>query len=130
MWSATCCLHCTAAMLLQPANRSLWLRIVEYNALIMLHHYVQSCVLWYRIAAGGKFGESSVIHQIKTIQIFTYNYYPMAESIHSPNFSSPNAHNSEFVKLSRRQTFPLYGILFTLQQYGMYKQYTFHSIPL
>ena len=52
----------------------------------------------YRIA--GKFGESSVIRQTKTIQIFTYNYYLMAESIHSPNFSSPNTHNSEI-----RQTF-------------------------
>ena len=51
----------------------------------------------YRIA--GKFGELSMIHQTKTIQIFTYNYYLMAESIHSPNFSSPNAHNSEFAKL-------------------------------
>ena len=35
----------------------------------------------------------------------------MAESIHSPNFSSPNAHNSEFAKLSHRQTFLLYGII-------------------
>ena len=59
----------------------------------------------------GEFGESSVIRQTKAIQIFTYNYYLMAESIHSPNFSSPNAHNSEFAKLSRHQTFPLYGII-------------------
>ena len=60
----------------------------------------------YRIAGKfGEFGESSVIRQTKTIQIFTYNYYLMAESIHSPNFASPNAHNSEI-----RQTFPLYGI--------------------
>ena len=62
----------------------------------------------YRIA--GKFGELSVIRQTKTIQIFTYNYYLMAESIHSPNFSSQNTHNSEFAKLSHCQTFPLYGI--------------------
>ena len=55
----------------------------------------------YRIAGKfGEFGESSVICQTKTIQIFTYNYYLMAESIHSPNFSSPNVHNSEI-----RQTF-------------------------
>ena len=56
----------------------------------------------YRIAGEkfGKFGESSVIRQTKTIQISTYNYYLMAESIHSPNLSLPNAHNSEFAKLS------------------------------
>ena len=76
-------------------------------------------MLQYRIAGkfggggggGGKFGElgkSSVIRKTKTIQIFTYNYYLMAESIHSPNFSSPNAHNSEIRQLSRHQTFPLY----------------------
>ena len=36
----------------------------------------------------------------------------MAKSIHLPKlFSSPNTHNSEFAKLSRRQTFLLYGIL-------------------
>ena len=51
----------------------------------------------YRIAGKfGEFGELSVIRQTKTIQIFTYNYYLMAESIHSRN-----AHNSEFAKLSR-----------------------------
>ena len=64
----------------------------------------------YRIVGKfGEFGESPVIRQTKTIQIFTYNYYLMAESIHSPNFSSPNAHNSEFTKLSRCQTFLLYS---------------------
>ena len=69
---------------------------------------VYACVCTYRIAGKfGEFGESSVICQTKTIQIFTYNYYLMAESIHSPNFSSPNVHNIEFAKLS-----PLYGISF------------------
>jgi len=43
--------------------------------------------------AGSKFGESSVIRQTKTIQIFTYNYNLLAASIHSPNFFSPNARN-------------------------------------
>ena len=38
----------------------------------------------------GKFDKSSVIHQTKTI-------FLMAESIHSPNFSSPSC---EIVKLS------------------------------
>ena len=42
---------------------------------------------WKRIPYSGEFGKSSVIRQTKTIQIFTYNYYLMAESIHSPNFS-------------------------------------------
>ena len=65
----------------------------------------------------GEFGESSVICQTKTIQIFTYNYYLLAEFIHSPNFSSPNAHNSEFAKLFCRQTFPLYGIQFMPNDY-------------
>jgi len=45
----------------------------------------------YRIA--GKFGESRAIHQTKTIQISTYNYNLLGESIHSPNFFSPNAQN-------------------------------------
>ena len=40
-----------------------------------------------------KFGESQVIHQTKTIQISTYNYNLLAESIHSPNFFLPNAQN-------------------------------------
>jgi len=35
---------------------------------------------------GRKFGESSLIHQTKTIQISTYNYSLLAKSIHSPNF--------------------------------------------
>ena len=61
----------------------------------------------YRIAGKfGEFGESSVIHQTKTIQIFTYNYYLMAESIHSPNFSSPNAHNSEICQTLSPPNFP------------------------
>jgi len=34
----------------------------------------------------GEFSESSMIHQTKTIQISTYNYNLLVESIHSPNF--------------------------------------------
>jgi len=34
----------------------------------------------------GKYGESSLIHQIKTFQISTYNHNHQAESIHLPNF--------------------------------------------
>jgi len=41
----------------------------------------------------GKFGESQVIRQTKIIQISTYSYNLLAESIHSPNFFSPNAQN-------------------------------------
>ena len=45
-------------------------------------------------SAGRKFSifgtESSVVHQSKTTQISTYNYNLLAESIHLPNFSSPN----------------------------------------
>jgi len=41
----------------------------------------------------GEFGESQMIHQAKTIQISTYNYNLLAESIHLPNFFSPNAEN-------------------------------------
>jgi len=34
----------------------------------------------------GKFGESSFIRQTKTIQISTYNYNLLGESIHLPKF--------------------------------------------
>jgi len=34
----------------------------------------------------GEFGKLQVICQTKTIQISTYNYNLLAESIHSPNF--------------------------------------------
>jgi len=41
----------------------------------------------------GEFGESSLIRQTKTIQISTYNYNLLAESVHLPKFFSPNAQN-------------------------------------
>jgi len=48
----------------------------------------------YRIAGKfGEFGESSLICQTKTIQISTYNYNLLAESIHLPNFILPNVQN-------------------------------------
>jgi len=37
--------------------------------------------------------ESSFIRQTKTIQISTYNYNFLAESIHLPNFFWPNVQN-------------------------------------
>jgi len=50
-----------------------------------------------KFRAGRKFGESEgesrMIRQTKTIQISTYNYNLLGESIHSPNFFSPNAQN-------------------------------------
>jgi len=64
----------------------------------------------------GKFGESSVIRQTKTIQISTYNYNLLAESIHSPNFFCQMLKMSKFTKLFHRQTFPLYSRLFWLQK--------------
>jgi len=47
------------------------------------------CYTVYHIV--GEFGESSMICQTKTIQISTYNYNLLDESIHLPNFFSPNA---------------------------------------
>jgi len=48
----------------------------------------------YRIVEKfGQFDGSSLIRQAKAIQISTYNYNLLAESIHSPNFFSPNTQN-------------------------------------
>jgi len=48
----------------------------------------------------GEFGESSVICQTKIIQISTYNYNILAESIHSPKFFCHMLKASKFAKLS------------------------------
>jgi len=53
----------------------------------------------------GKFGELSVIRQTKTIQISTYNYNLLAESIHSPAFFRQMLETSKFAKLSRYVVF-------------------------
>jgi len=58
----------------------------------------------------GEFGESSMIRQTKTIQISTYNYNLLAESIHSANFFCQMFKMSKFTKFLPCQTFPLYGI--------------------
>ena len=79
----------------------------------------------YRIAGKfGEFDESSVIRQTKTIQIFTYNYYLMAESIHSPNFSSPNAYNSEIRQTFSPPNFPAIRYLNDIQYvvYSIFSQ--------
>jgi len=55
--------------------------IVQIYDMIQLHIY--------RIAGKfgrEKFGKSFLIRQTKTIQISTYNYNLLAESIHLPNF--------------------------------------------
>jgi len=52
-----------------------------------------SGVIYHIVGKFGKFGESSLICQTKIIQISTYNYNLLAESIHSPNFFSPSAQN-------------------------------------
>jgi len=57
----------------------------------------------------GEFGKSLAIHQTKTIQISTYNYNLLAESIHSPNFFCQMLKTSKFAKLYAHQTFLLYG---------------------
>jgi len=57
----------------------------------------------------GEFGESSVIHQTKAIQISTYNYNLLIESIHLPNFFCQMPEMSKFAKLYPSQTFPLYS---------------------
>jgi len=50
----------------------------------------------------GKFaiGKSSLIHQTKTIQISTYNYNLLAESIDLPNFFHQMVKTSKFATFS------------------------------
>jgi len=47
--------------------------------------------IWQESLAGRKFGKFGMIHQTKTIQISTYIYNLVAESIHLPNLFLPNA---------------------------------------
>jgi len=47
----------------------------------------------------GEFGKSFLVCKTKTIQIFTYNYNLLAESIHSPNFICQMIKISKFAKL-------------------------------
>jgi len=54
----------------------------------------------------GKFDESFLICQTKTIQISTYNYNLLAKSIHSPNFFSPNAQNENICQTFALPNFP------------------------
>jgi len=57
------------------------------------HTYTVGFVKYCIAGKFGEFGKSSLIRQTKTIQISTYNYNLLGESIHSPNFFSPNAQN-------------------------------------
>jgi len=52
-----------------------------------------------------------VIRQTKTIQISTYNYNLLAESIYLPDFFCQMLKTSKLAKLSPRQTFLLYSTL-------------------
>jgi len=66
-------------------------RFPAYYELSYLGCAVNEIASKYRIAGKfGKFGESSLIRQTQTIQISTYNYNLLAESINLPNFFSPN----------------------------------------
>jgi len=78
---------------------------------------------------------ANLIRQTKTIQISTYNYNFLAESIHLPNFS-PNAENKYINSLNFlfAKTFPLYSIYshqiytkFTLTAMTYYILYAQHS---
>jgi len=65
---------------------------VIYNEQTVLTRDLIRWIITYYIAGKfGEFGESSLICQTKTIQISTYNYNLLAESIHLPNIFSPNA---------------------------------------
>ena len=55
----------------------------------------------------GKFGESPVIRQIKTIQISIYNNNLLADLLIRQTFFHQRLELSQFTKLSSRQTFPL-----------------------
>jgi len=67
---------------------------------IEVYYYIATYIASYHIA--GKFGESSLIRQTKSIQISTYNYNLLDESIHSPNFFRQMIKTSEFAKLLSR----------------------------
>jgi len=47
--------------------------------------------------------------KLKPSKFLLNNYNLLAESIHSPNFFSPNVLRTEFAKLYAHQTFLLYG---------------------
>ena len=60
----------------------------------------------------GEIGELFMICQTKTIQISTYNYNLLAESIHSPNFFCQMLEMSKFAKLYPCQTLPPYDTIY------------------
>jgi len=64
----------------------------------------------------GEFGKSSLICQTKIIQISTYNYNLLTESIHSPNIFCQMLKTTKFPKLSPCQTFLLYSIIKNLKK--------------
>jgi len=65
----------------------------------------------YHIAGKfGKFGESSIIRQTKTIQISTYNYNLCLNLFIRQTFYCQMLKTSKFVKLYPCQNFLLYGM--------------------
>jgi len=92
---------------------NLWF-VYTYINMVEIRTYIQISLrinLNYHIAGKlGEFGESSMIFQTKTIQISTYNYNLLAESIHLPNFFCQMLEMSKFAKLYPCPTFPLYGM--------------------
>jgi len=77
---------------------------------LKIHENFQINHFTYKYHIAGKFGESQVIYQTKTIKISTYKYNLLAKSIHLPNFFSQMLKMSKFAKLYAHQTFLLYGI--------------------
>jgi len=64
---------------------------------------------YYIVGKFGEFSELSLIHQTKNIQISTYNYNLLAESIYSPKFFRQMLKTIKFANLLPHQTFPLYS---------------------
>jgi len=88
--------------------------IYVYKWFSWIINFIVSCTLsihcmffnlLYHIAGKfGEFGESSLICQTKTIQISTYYYNLLAESINLPNFFHQMLKTSKFTKLFHCQT--------------------------
>jgi len=76
----------------------------------------------------GKFGKLPLFCQTKTIQISTYNYNLLAESIHSPNFFCQMFKMCKFAKLLPCQTFPLYSTCSMIKSMPACHTYYLHCI--
>jgi len=65
----------------------------KYGGHMYIHISLRINLNYRKVGKFGKFGKSSMICQTKTIQISIYKYNLLAESIHLPNYFSPNAQN-------------------------------------